>query len=167
MRHLIALAALGSLVACGKGDGEDWTKKPIKTVTGTVKGVAFSIDIPDGMRMKAEPDRVEFDFKVGDYVKTPNISIGEGTFADTLDKFVETEKSVDNWVKKEPLPDGYIATYENSSYKGREDYLIYAVRKFGDKTLSCSVRVTPWTKGATVKEKLPLLEKACLSLKAT
>jgi hypothetical protein len=154
-------------VACGKGSGggDDWTQRPVKPVSGTVKGLAFTIDLPEGMRQKTQPDEVEFDFKVGEYAKTPDVTISAGGYAKTLEDYMKTEPKVDTWLRKDTLPDGYIATYENTAYKGKEDYLVYAYRKFGDTVLTCHARVTPWERGATTKDKLPLLEKACLSIK--
>ncbi len=162
MRTLIIV--LGCAAACG-GKGDDWTKRPIKTVSATVKGIAFTIDLPDGMRQKTRDDEVEWDFLVGEYAKTPDISVSAGGFAKTLDDYVKTEPKVDNWLRKDSLPDGYIASNENDTYKGKEDYIVYAYRAFGDTVLTCHARVTPWERGATVKDKVPLVEKMCLSIK--
>jgi len=151
--------------ACGKGGGDDWTKKPVKPVSGTVKGHAFTIELPEGMTQKTEADEVRWDFHVDGYTKTPEISVRAGGWADSLDKYIESEKDTDNWLRKEATSDGYIASYENHTYKGKEDYLVYVYKKVGDYVLTCSGRVTPWTRGATTKDKVPLIEKMCLSLK--
>ena len=153
------------VAACGKGGGDDWTKKPVKTVSATVKGHAFTIELPEGMREKAEADEVRWDFHIDGYVKTPEITVRAGGWADSIEKYVESEKGADNWLRKEATPDGYIASYENHNYKGKEDYLVYVYKKVGDTVLTCSARVTPWTRGATTKDKVPLVEKMCLSLK--
>src|SRR5437016_2539477 len=95
--RIIACALL--LAACGsKGAGEDWTKKPIKTVTATVDGQKLSIALPDGMRQKDEKDEVTWDFHVtidGEgYVKTPELHVRTGKYAEkTLDDYVK------NWGK--------------------------------------------------------------------
>lgn len=158
---VITLAA-----ACGGGGpGSDWTKKPIETVPIEVDGTKLTIDVPKGMRLEAESGGVTFDFHVGGYVKTPRISVRSGGFAATLEDYVKGEPQVDNWVRKDALPDGYVVSYENSAYKGQEDYLVFVHRTLGDKVFTCSLRVTPWARGATVKDKLPLAEKICLSLK--
>ena len=161
----IVIWVLVMAAACGKGDGDDWSTKPLKTVSGTTKGIAFTIDLPDGMRQKVDDDNVRYDFLVGDYAKTPEIIVGATGWAKTLDDYLKTETETKNWLRKEALPDGYITSSENSSYPGKEDYLVYVYRTFGDKTLTCHARVTPWTKGAQVKDKVPLVEKMCLSMK--
>jgi hypothetical protein len=151
--------------ACGKGGGGDWTSRPIKPITVTVDGVKLTIDAPDGMRQKEDHGQLRLDFLDGEYVKTPDITIGIGGYAKTIDDFVKTEPKVDSWVRKEALPDGYVASYENPTYKGKEDYLVYVNRTLGDKVVTCNVRLTPWDRGATVKDKIPQAEKICLSIK--
>lgn len=158
-----ALTLYLTLAGCG-GD-KVWSDRALKTVTGTVDGTGFTIEVPDGMHRTDEPTRVQFDFEISGRTKTPDITVNTDKYAPTLDDFIKSEPNVTNWVRKDALPDGYIATYENSSYKGREDYLVYVHRVIGGKSLTCSARVTPWTKGATTKDKLPALEKICLSLK--
>lgn len=159
-RTLLLLA----IAACGGKDG-DWTSKPIKPVSSTAGGVAFTIDVPDGMRMRPDGDRVTFDFDVDGRVHTPELTISAVGYADTLDDYVKTEPHVDTWLRKDKLADGYVASYENSAYKGKDDWIVYAYRKFGDKVLTCNGRVTPWAHGDTAKDKVPLVEKMCLSIK--
>jgi len=168
MQKLLIVALV--VGACGGGGGaggggDDWTSKPIKTVAATVDGIAFTIDLPDGMRQKAEDGGVHFDFLVGEYVKTPEVTVRAGGFAKTLEDYLKSEASTKDWLRKDTLPDGYITSAENSAYKGKEDYLVYAYRTAGDKVLTCQARVTPWSRGATTKDKVPLVEKMCLSLK--
>jgi hypothetical protein len=164
MKFLLAIGLC--VAACGSKDGDDWTKRSTKAVSGTVEGIKFTIDLPDGMRQRDSNGQVEFDFLVGEYVKTPNITIGAGGFAKTLEEYIAFEKTTDNWIRKDKLPDGYITTAENSNYKGKEDYVVYLYKAVGDKVLTCNARVTPWSPGASVKDKLPLVEKICQSLKA-
>jgi hypothetical protein len=167
-----ASVLLVSLVACGGNNGpESWTKRPVKTVTGTVEGIKFSIDLPDGMRQKDEKDEAVWDFLVehgGEkYSKTPEIRIKSGKYADkTLEDAMKSpvRSNTTNWVRKDTLPVGYIVAYENGAYKGKEDYIVERYIA-GEPSLECSIRVTPWTRGATVKDKLPQAEKICESLK--
>jgi hypothetical protein len=163
----LAALAFVLVAACGGGSDSDsdWTQKPIETVSIEVNGTKLTIDLPKGMRQTPESGGVTFDFHVGGYVKTPGISIREGALDATLDDYIKGEPKVDPWLRKDTLPDGYIATYENTAYKGKEDYLVFVQRTLGDKVFRCSLRVTPWSRGAKVKDKLPLAEKICLSLK--
>ena len=149
--------------ACG-GKGEDWTKRPLKQVIATSGGIKFTIEVPDGMRQRPDGDGVQWDFLIDDRVFTPDITVRAGGYAKTLDEYVATDKTVDQWIRKDTLPDGYIATNENPSYKGREDYLVYVYKKVGDSALTCHARVTPWRKGGKTKDQLPQLEKICLSM---
>ncbi len=149
----------------GSGGGDDWTSKPIKTVSATADGVAFTIDLPDGMRQKPDSGGVTFDFLVGEYAKTPEVTVRAAGFAKTLEEYMKSEPRTSEWLRKDTLPDGYIASAENPNYKGKEDYVVYAYHSAGDKVLTCHARVTPWSRGATTKDKLPLVEKICLSLK--
>jgi hypothetical protein len=152
---------LALLAACGSSSG-DWTSKPIVSVSSEADGIKFTIDAPEGMRVRG----AELDFHIDGYVKTPNIRISKGgTYAKTLDDFKKSNKDVTDWIRAETLPDGYIATYENTAYKGKEDYLVHVEKTANGKTLACDARVTPWDKGATTKDKLPQLEKICLSIK--
>lgn len=163
-----ALLLLGVLAACGGGgSGDDWSKRPVKPISATVDGIAFTIEVPEGMRQRAKADELELDFHVDGYAKTPNLRIRAGGFAESVEKYAETQQAVETWLRKEATPDGYIASHENSSYKGKEDYIVYAYKKVGDKVLTCSARVTPWSKGDKVKDKVPLVEKMCLSIKPT
>ncbi|MDB4955492.1 MAG: hypothetical protein JWO36_3061 [Myxococcales bacterium] len=163
MKSILLMLCVAATACAGGGD--DWTKKPLKTVSGTAGGVPFSIELPDGMREKVDGKDVRYDFHIDDRTKTPEITVSAGGYAKTLDDYMKTEPGVDNWLRKETLPDGYVVSYENSSYKGKEDYLVYVYRTFGDKVMTCHARVTPWTKGAAVKDKVPLIEKMCLSMK--
>lgn len=167
-----ASVLLVSLVACGGNNGpESWTKRSVKTVTATVNGIKFSIDLPDGMRQKDEKDEVDWDFLVDiggeKYAKTPEVRVRSGEYADkTLDAALKSpmHKDTTNWVRKDTLPDGYIVAYENAAYKNKEDYIVERYLA-SEPSLECSIRVTPWTRGATVKDKLPQVEKICESLK--
>jgi hypothetical protein len=158
-----AILVCALLAGCG-GKSEDWSKRPLETKAAKADDINFTIDVPKGMRQKDDAGGVVWDFLIDGRVYTPDISVRAGGYAKTLDEYLATEKSVENWVRKETLPDGYVASYENPSYKGREDYIVYVYKKFGDKVLTCNARVTPWEKGGKTKDKLPQLEKICSSM---
>ena len=162
---VLGIAVLGAACGGGGGGGNDWSKKAVKPVTGTIEGAAFSIEVPEGMRQKTDPKSLELDFLVDGRVFTPNLTIRQGGFAHTVDDYVKGEPKVATWLRKEATADGYIVSYENASYPGKEDYIVYSLKKVGDKEWTCSARVTRWSKDDKVKDKVPLVEKMCLSLK--
>src|SRR5262245_59903189 len=94
--------------ACGS-KGEDWTKRALKRVTASSEGIKFTIDVPDGMRQRDDSGGVQWDFLIDGRVYTPDITVRAGGYAKTLDEYVASEKNIDNWIRKEQLPDGYIA----------------------------------------------------------
>jgi hypothetical protein len=157
------LAALLLLAACGDSGPDHWSKRPTETVAATVDGIAFSIDVPKGMRMEAKPDEVELDFLIDDRVYTPNLHIRASSSGGTADEELKFEKNP-NVLRKEDLPDGFVVSFENSAYPGKEDYIVRAARRAGDRWLTCSGRVTRWKKDEKVKDSVPLVEKMCLSI---
>jgi hypothetical protein len=162
------LIVLGLGAGCGGSD--EWYKRPVETRTVKVDGVGVSIDLPKGMRMKDEREELVFDFLEGEYVKMPEVrlSVSKLNKPWTVDDAIFGDEKNGVILRKEALPaGGYIVSMENSSYKGREDYIVRASVKVGDKQVDCSARVTPWTKGETVKDKVALVEKMCLSIKGT
>jgi hypothetical protein len=150
-----------ALLACGK-DGGDWTTRKIAPVTATFEGKSFTIDLPEGMRQKADKYEVRWDFLEGEYAKTPEISVSTHAAWKTVDDYAKSESKVTTWVRKETFPDGFIVAHENTTYPGKEDYIVYAVK--GD--WGCMARVTPWSRGDSVKDKLPAVEQMCLSIKS-
>ena len=164
MRPTLLLAILGA-AACGGGKKADWTSRPIKTVSATTGGVAFTIDLPDGMRQKDDKDEVEWDILDDGRVHTPELDVSAGAYAKTIDEYVKTEPNVKTWLRKDKLADGYVVSHENDAYEGKDDWIVYAYRELGGKVLTCHARVTPWAPGETAKDKVPLVEKMCLSIK--
>lgn len=164
---LATTLAAASLLACGKGDDgpQHWSKRATETVTATVGGVAFSIDVPQGMRQKTEDDEVAFDYHLGDRVYTPDITIRVASKPHTLAAYLETESAKD-FLRKEEVPGGFVTSAENPYYKGKEDYLVHVEKTAGDKALTCDARVTRWSQGDKVKDNVPKLEAVCLSLTA-
>ena len=154
--------ALAVLAACGGGGG-DWTTRAVKPVAASFNGKAFTIDLPEGMRQKADKYEVRWDFLEGDYVKTPEITVSDTAGWKTLEDYAKSNPKVATYVRKDALPDGFIVAHENDSYPGKEYYLVYMVKA----GWGCSARVTPWSKGDSVKDKLPAVEQMCLSLKPT
>lgn len=169
MRTLLAALLVTSVIGCGGGGPTHWQEQPLETIEGTFEGHAYSIEIPKGMvkGSSSYSDEYQYKAKRGDelYVFAPNVSVGWAAKKETLDDRLKSEKETP--VFKEQTADGYVAAFENSSYKGKEDYVIHAQRYVGDSALTCNARVYPMKKGENVKDKLlPLVQKMCLSLKA-
>lgn len=163
----VLITSLAATTGCSKSSGgmSDWTKLPVKTVSATVKGLAFTIDLPEGMRQTLDRDDVAFDFHVNGRVYTPSFTISAGSVAMTLDDYVKFQNKVENWLRKDTLPDGYVVSYENPNYKNSQDYITYVHRAFGDQVLTCRARLTPSSPEGKPKDQVPTVEKACLSLK--
>ena len=53
IRMLALLPCLGLALGCGDKGSNHWKGDPLETVTGTVSGISFTIDVPKGMRQKA------------------------------------------------------------------------------------------------------------------
>jgi len=165
MRTLLAL-----LVVAGCGGGPThWQDQPLETIESTFEGHKYSIEIPKGM-VKSDSkysDEYQYKAKRGDelYVFAPSISVGWTDKKETLGDRMKTEKETP--VHSDSNAEGYVVALENSAYKGKEDYVIYAQRYVGEGAFTCNARVYPMKKGETVKDKLlPLVEKMCLSIKA-
>jgi hypothetical protein len=156
----VKLAVLVLLAACGGGGG-DWSARKVAPVTGTFNGKAFTIELPQGMTQTPSKYEVTFDFREDGRVHTPSVTVSDSAGWKTLDDYVKSETKVSTWVRKDTLPNGFIAAHENTAYPGREDYVVYSVID----GWGCMVRVTPWKKGDSVKDKLPAAEQMCLSLK--
>lgn len=168
MRNWIfAALALG---ACGKGGGgsDHWKSWPTETVKGTVKNIAYQIDLPKGMRMRDDDGSgtVEYDIDQHDRVYTPDITISAEMHMGSLDSYLAMQTGT--FLRKDKVGDGYIVSGENDAYPGKQDYLVHVEEPApGGKALDCDARVTPFASGDNVKDDLlPLVEKMCLSLKA-
>jgi hypothetical protein len=167
MKITPALCVL-ALAACG-GGGDEWHKRPLETRTVKLEGVSLSIELPKGMRMKQERDEVVFDFLEGEYVKMPEVRLSVSKLSrpwKAEDVILGDEKK-ETFLRKEDLADGYVVSMENTAYKGKEDYIVRASKKVGDKQIDCDARVTPWSPGEKVKDKVALVEKMCLSVKGS
>jgi len=165
MKKLVGAAVFASvaLVACGSSGPADWKDAKLKTFEGSIKGINFSIELPEGMQGKDDTYAYSFDYRVGGRVYTPDISISPAS-AKTLEEAVKQD-ATEAIFDKESHADGYSYAYENSSYKGREDYIVNAVQIIGDKAIKCHARITPMSKGGTTKDRIPLIKKFCASLK--
>jgi len=168
MRTLLAVLLFVSVSGgCGGGGPTHWQDQPLETIGGTFDGHAYSIELPKGMVKNSDKYSDEYQYKAkrgGElYVFAPRVSVGWSTRKETLEDRLTSEKETP--VHKEQTADGYIAAFENSSYKGKEDYVVYAQRYVGENALTCSARVYPMKKGGKAKDDIPLVAKMCQSLK--
>jgi hypothetical protein len=164
MKKIVATVfAVALQSACGSSGPADWSTAKTKSFDGEINGVKFSIELPEGMQGKGDKYAYEFDYRVGDRVYTPDISVST-TKLTTLEESMKQD-SREAIFDQESHADGYSYAYENSSYKGREDYIVVAAVIAGDKVLRCHARVTPMTKGGTTKDRIPLIKKFCASIK--
>jgi hypothetical protein len=168
------LLAVLAVAACG-GDGPThWKDQPLETFEGTNDGVTFTIQLPKGMKKSSVESKYDVEYSyhqdVGGEgrVFAPNVSISKASKKKTLEEGMKDEsdiKSPTDVVFKEETADGWTFAIENSSYKGREDYLVRAQKTVGDITFRCSARVFPMKKGGKTKDDIPAIAKMCQSVK--
>jgi hypothetical protein len=159
--------------ACGSDGPTHWSKQPLETFEGTNDGVTFTIQLPKGMKKSSVESKYDVSFayhaEVGgeSRVFAPSVSISKASKKQTLDEAITGDSSVKaptDVVFKEETADSWVYALENSSYKGREDYVIYGQKTIGEVSLRCSARIHPMKKGAKTKGDLPLVAKMCQSL---
>jgi hypothetical protein len=108
----------GGTEASGGGDGEkkaiDWTKQPLKTVKDTVDGIAFSVDLPDGLNREVKkgddtfPGYVTWTAK-GNFFEAPGFTVQPVlSFPESLERAAESTMTLPEQrvTHKEALPGG-------------------------------------------------------------
>jgi len=153
------------LAACGsKGPGH-WKDAPIETQSGTIDGVKFTIDLPKGMEKSKVESKyaVDWQFHQDGRAYAPMLSVGHLAKKQAMADAITSSK--DTAIDKNETADGWVYSAENSSQKGKDDYIIDAEKYAGDGALTCHGRVYAMQKGEDVKALIPLVEKMCLSLK--
>jgi hypothetical protein len=162
------------IAACGGGGPTHWNEQPLETFEGTNDGVTFTLQLPKGMKKSSVESKYDVEFayhqEVGGEgrVFAPSVSVSKSSKKQTLEEAMKGEsdiKAPTDVVFKEEWPDGWAYAIENSSYKGREDYLVRAQKTVGDVSLTCNARVYPMKKGGTAKGDIPAVAKMCQSLK--
>lgn len=151
------------LAACGGGP-KDWRDQPTESVSGTIKGHAYTIDLPKGME-KSKVDSeysVDYDYHQDGRVYAPSVMIGWTDKKHTVDDAMKAHAGAS---EKQSQADGWAFAYENDSRKGQGDFLIDAEKFVGDGALTCHVRVFPMKKGGDGKELIKPAQTLCLSLK--
>lgn len=160
------------VAACGSDGPTHWNKQPLAPQEGTNEGTTFTIQLPKGMTKSKVESKYDVEFayhaEVGGESRTfaPSLSISKRK-PETIDEAMKSEPSIKaptDVVFKEEGADFWAFALENSSYKGREDYIIRAQKKFGDVALNCHARVYPMKKGGKAKDDIPAVVKMCQSL---
>ena len=161
----LVVVVMSALAGCGGKSGDDhWSKRPLETVSGTVSGTNFTIQLPKGMRKTERGDEVEFDLHEHDRVYTPDITIRTWPHKSSLDEYVQSQQN-QTFVRKDQVGDAFVVSQENDAYPGKQDFLVHVEKATGDTAVSCDARVTPFRPGDKVKETLlPLVEQMCLSI---
>jgi hypothetical protein len=167
MKNLPVLGILAATFAAScKGGPTDWKDAPIKTMEGKIKDVAFTIDLPTGMDGLDQGDfGYEFNYKQDGRVGTPSITVMLSEEVATLEAAIKSEGSETTVFDQETTATGWSYAYENSAYKGKEDYIVNTTLTIAGKNVSCSGRITPFKRGGTSKDRIPLIKKYCASIK--
>jgi len=159
-------ATLFVLAACGsKGSSGHWKEAAIEPQSGENDGVKFTIDLPKGMEKSKVESKygVDWQFHKDGRAYAPMLTVSHLAKKQTLADALTSSK--DTPLDKNETADGWVYSAENSSQKGKDDYIIDAEKFVGDGALSCHARVYAMDKGEDVKSLIPLVEKMCLSLK--
>jgi hypothetical protein len=170
----IAPLSLLFVVACG-GDGpKHWKDQPLEAQEGANDGVNFTIQLPKGMKKSSVESKysVEWGYhaEVGgqNRVFAPSFSVSKASKKLTLEEAIKDNtidiKAPTDVVWKEENATGWAYALENSSYKGKEDYIVHA-QTAGDPAMKCHIRVYPMKKGGKAKDDIPLVAKMCWSIK--
>lgn len=162
MRTLLLVAAVAALPACGGNSGPPhWKDQPLETVSSTVDGTAYSIELPKGMQKSKDSEEFQYHADVGGegYVFAPRLYIRKAKPQTLAAALAEEKQPI---LDKQETAAGWVYAIENDAYKGKEDYLL----RGQNGELHCDGRVYGMKKGEPAKELIPLVEKMCLSLKA-
>ena len=158
------LALVLMVVACGGGGPAHWKDQPIETQSATIDGVKFTIDLPKGMEKSKVESKysVDWQYHQDGRAYAPMLSVGHLAKKQTLDEALQGQPAHERASHDDS---GWVYVVENSSQKGKDDYLVDAQRFVGDGSLSCHARLYAMRKGEDVRELTKLVEKMCLSLK--
>ena len=169
---VVLMMSIAALFGCSKketGPGKDWSGKPIKTVTQQVHKVKFSIDIPDGMKLKKKDSDVNIGWQadMDDYFSEPHVDVSYAAIpAKSLADFKKynfiNEKHI--IVKEETLknPEGFFVVYHT---KNKGLLWVISLIKKGDKALTCRAGQAKSGGVPNFKATQAWLEKICRSIK--
>lgn len=155
------------VAACGSGDPKHWKDQPLETVSGTVDGHGYTIDLPKGCEKSKYSEEWQYHAKVNGegYVFPPSVSLYWHAKKQSLDEAIASDIDKGEPLHKEAQADGFSYT-KRTDEKKRPTFAITQWKYAGDGALEC--RALLWDLHANedgVKAQIPLVEKMCASLK--
>lgn len=160
----------GSGAALGPPPPSDWTTKKLVSQTGTIEGLAFTIDVPDGLprdpRQGGDWDSQDARYDSAPKIFTSTIEIAriqdlkEAKYHGTLDAARKT------WVREQSRPDSWALTYAEPD-KSRIEAITY---KQATDTLFIRCKAVQSVEGGAIPsyaKARTMLETICDSLKPT
>lgn len=170
MNRWLVIAIAASASCRGSQPEPHWSAKPLKPYQSVAQGVAFSIELTEGMEshefVANGAQTVTFMFPFDpDEAPFANVELVKPqTVQEFVDDFESVRKKYAN-LRKDALPDGFIVTYEtNDVVRKRSRFRSTCSRRVDDqRALQVAVEVTPINDGD--RTHVPEIEKMCLSLK--
>ncbi len=166
---MVAVALVIALSGCGKdkkAPGLDWSGKELKPVKNKVKGIDFTISLPDGMKLEDPNAEITLHWKadMDDYFSEPGVAVSFAAIpASTLDKHVERAMLDDTHTiaKKQEIEDGFLLAYHT---KNKGIVKVSVLKKKGDTALQCRASQAKQGGVPSPDKTMAWLEKICLSL---
>jgi len=160
----LALVAVLLLAACGgeKGGDRGWLKAKRTEVSGTVAGVAFTLQVPEGMGKSSAPSGME---AWGGPNEEPKFTISVTAEAiASVDSAVAATAMPDTpepILKQAEVPGGFLVTRSNQP----GDLInVHLFRRSGSKTMKCLGQFRSSGKPDDVAVVQAALEEICLTL---
>ena len=167
MRRTGALLVGLLLAACGgeKGGGGGWLKAKRTEVSGTVGGVAFTLQVPEGMGKTPAPSGME---AWGGPDEEPEFTISvTGEAITSVDSAVAATAMPDTpepILKQAEVPGGFLVTRSNQP----GDLInVRLFRRSGSKTIQCLGQFRSSGKPDDVAAVQAALEEVCMTLAPT
>lgn len=151
-----------------RGPAPDWSSKKLVAQDGAVDGVAFTIDVPDGLPRDArqggdwETEDPKFDQAPKIFTQTIDVdriqSMKDAKYNATLDSASKT------WVRESARPDGWAVTYAEPD-KTRIEAVTYRQVGSGPKYLKCKAVQASEKPLPSYDKTRAMLEAICESIK--
>jgi hypothetical protein len=158
------------LAGCG-GDkkaspGQDWSQRPLTTVKDKVKGVGFSIGLPQKMKKDEHGSEVSIGWRadMDDYFSEPSVNIYYSSIPPKDLSSAHASAMIDKKhtiARKDKIDTGFIITH-HSKDKGYVKTHVW--KKSGEKVLNCVASQAKRGGVPSPDKTLRWLEQICLSL---